>query len=586
MSVETRTVNMYQYASMPNSNLISNNLSFPSTYPSTSIVPIPSTSIVPIPSTSIVPIPSTSIVPIPSTAPISSNIPVFSTSVPTTASVQVPITSTSPQSQPVFPTSTPTPTSTHTPISVHAPTTDTSLSVMKFPFRSRSRGTSKLELIPVTPPVQQLIATPKKPAKSAKTNSVNFPDNLDENTDQKIRIENESIVGTYKHDINIVYVDNLIRQIFEKERQEQVPQLKQEKYNILQTISRPQQVVERKNSLKRLNEVEKQIEEIESGIKEQLYINDVSEWLSLYQKIGPKPNIIRFRKVDPNEIVDPHSEERSRVISNFLEIAGKYTKLDIIEINDVDTGCPYCGHDLGDFAGDIDIVKRCSNCNNELVTLTNSVHYDEDPNQTNMSSKNDKDNDSRTNFYKSMKNKQCAHNVKLPDNLEQILDQYFKHKNIPIGSVIRQLPLNPDNETRGKYEDGINREMMYKVLKATNLSAYYDNIDLIMKEYWEWVPPDWSNIEDLIMRDYDISQRIFQEIKGDRKSSLNREYHQFRLVEKNYNNGPYKCHPSKFKIVSTPEILKYHEEKWAIICQRAGWEIPKPISSYQRLTYN
>jgi hypothetical protein len=109
---------------------------------------------------------------------------------------------------------------------------------------------------------------------------------------------------------------------------------------------------------------------------------------------------------------------------------------------------------------------------------------------------------------------------------------------------------------------------MYKALKDTGNSDYYDHINIILNEMWGWVLPDVSHLEDKIMEDYDTSQRIYEVIPKDRKSSLNS---QFRLF-KHLRRLGYPCKSKDFRIPTTHDILEFHNSTWAKMCEILNWE--------------
>jgi hypothetical protein len=115
---------------------------------------------------------------------------------------------------------------------------------------------------------------------------------------------------------------------------------------------------------------------------------------------------------------------------------------------------------------------------------------------------------------------------------------------------------------------GTSRTLMFKALKDTGNSHYYDHINLILHEMWCWKLPDITHLEDQIMDDYDKSQRVYEALPKDRKSSLNS---QFRLF-KHLRRLGYPCKSRNFRIPTTHDILEFHENMWAKICEVLDWE--------------
>jgi hypothetical protein len=72
------------------------------------------------------------------------------------------------------------------------------------------------------------------------------------------------------------------------------------------------------------------------------------------------------------------------------------------------------------------------------------------------------------------------------------------------------------------------RQLMFEALGETNNSAYYDDINLIMHNYWGWDLPDIGDLEEQIMEDYVNTQQIYNGIPNkDRNASLNIQFRLF-----------------------------------------------------------
>ena len=165
---------------------------------------------------------------------------------------------------------------------------------------------------------------------------------------------------------------------------------------------------------------------------------------------------------------------------------------------------------------------------------------------------------------------------KPPKELYKILDNYFREKELPKIDIhntgcpkyisskqIRQMKLSSDGEKKGT-----SRNLMYKALKDTGNSNYYDHIDIILYEMWGWKLYDFSHLEDAIMDDYDKSQRVYETLPKDRKSSMNS---QFRLY-KHLKRLGFPCKSKDFRIPTTHDILEFHENIWSKICDHIGWK--------------
>ncbi len=176
-------------------------------------------------------------------------------------------------------------------------------------------------------------------------------------------------------------------------------------------------------------------------------------------------------------------------------------------------------------------------------------------------------NPDRINFMKALEKYQGkqAHNFG-PDLFDK-LDAYFISINMEIGSVISEYPLVINNKSSIRRRGNTTRDIMMKALKTINAKCYAE-INLICKIYWKWELPDISHLEAQIMEDYDISQEIFERIKGDRKSCLNIQYRLWRHLSR----IGHPCLPSDFKLIKTSATIDYYENMWENICRELKWD--------------
>ena len=237
--------------------------------------------------------------------------------------------------------------------------------------------------------------------------------------------------------------------------------------------------------------------------------------------------------------------------------------------------CSHCNFKLDDINTDLDEtgVSVCPNCMVERISVVRSRFY-QDNTRTNNSGNNYED---RANFEKVVMRYQGKQPDKPPPELYTTLRNHFEKNELPkmdlhdngtyqyISSeyIKNHISLNEDGE-----KEGTSRSLMYKALKDTGNSNYYDHINLILHEIWGWELPDINHLEDMIMDDYDKSQRVYEVLPKDRKSSLNS---QFRLF-KHLRRLGYHCKSRDFRIPTTHDILEFHENIWAKICDILEWE--------------
>jgi len=388
----------------------------------------------------------------------------------------------------------------------------------------------------------------------------------------------DRVEGTYKYDFNIMDIHDLIMKRFENQKKYETKKLRRQITEEENKMKNKQNMVERKSSLRRIEKLQNILNDILSDKDFNNYISKIGPLLEQYNIIGTLSKIVSFAtnkkksesESDEEELPeDPEvQDKRHQVIFDFIEIARKYIQIDLVR--DIKEGnlCTFCGHKLNEFDDDNDEngVIICSNCNLEKIAIVRSRFY-KDSTRTNNSGNNYED---RANFEKVLMRYQGKQPDKPPTELYETLENYFMEKELPqidmkyiTSAEIRLLPLNDEGE-----KEGTTRTLMYKALKETGNSNYYDHINLILHEVWGWALPDIAHLEDQIMDDYDKSQRVYETLPKDRKSSLNS---QFRLF-KHLRRLSYPCKSKNFRIPTTHDILEFHENIWSKICEVLNWE--------------
>ena len=393
----------------------------------------------------------------------------------------------------------------------------------------------------------------------------------------------DKVEGTYKYDFNIVDIHDLILKRFDRRKQHDVKRLQEELHSEDEKMKGRQNMVERKASIRITDRLKETLDNILSGKDFNSYLYKIKPLVDQYNLIGTLSKIVSFatnkKKVEEEEEElpeDPNTQlKRHQVIFDFLEIARKYIQIDLIREVKEGNICSSCGFKLEDVNSDADDsgIIVCSNCGIERIAVVRSRFY-KDNTRTNNSGNNYED---RANFEKVVMRFQGKQPDKPPLDLYIVLENHFREKELPridihdngipiyVSSdyIKNHISLNNDGE-----KDGTSRSLMYKALKDTGNSNYYDHINLILHEMWDWELPDVSYLEDMIMDDYDKSQRIYEVLPKDRKSSLNS---QFRLF-KHLRRLGYPCKARNFRIPTTHDILEFHENIWAKICEILGWE--------------
>ena len=385
--------------------------------------------------------------------------------------------------------------------------------------------------------------------------------------------ENNTVAGTYGNDVNITEIHRIVVNRINENNEKKKIDLKQLLDKEIVNIKKPQNVINRRNSISKIKKYRSELDEIESSLELNKYLEESKELLDNYMEIGVKLELVSFGKGKMESGTGHMSEEqeyRIMIIERYLEIARKYTDINIFKKHQ--NYCTVCKNDISlSTINDIGMLV-CSICGTESVTLAKSISPDEESSSNNATLGNLKDYEDRGNFQKAMVRYQGKQPNKFPEHLYDLLDKYFESVDFPVGKEISVLPLNDNPNTSIKTRGKSNKSLMLKALKDIGMSSFYEDINLLCHTYWGWVLPNLSEIEDAIMTDYDLSQEVFERLKGDRKSCLNIQYRLWRHLSRR----GHPCNPNDFKIIKTPEIVKYYERMWENICDELGWD--KPVS--------
>ena len=332
----------------------------------------------------------------------------------------------------------------------------------------------------------------------------------------------EKIVATYVDDYNILELDYLVKKYYEKQEPE--------KY---------------KN-----------------------YLQENQTLLDEYNSLNKIPQVVVFGKPSPAatlKLSEEQLEKRYVIIETYLENVSKYIPIDIKRQIVSSSLCTNCNYSLRNAYVDENGMLNCPQCGLQKQTFSNS-YYTISYAQNNFSNSNTKslggltknDHEERKNFITALSKYQCKQPTHFHRTLFLELDQYFQSKGLPIGAEVKNLPSN-QNGTRGK----TTRTMLLNALNQTGNSEYYVDCSLIGHMYFDWKAPDLSEIEDRVMRYYDIIQKALKQIEC---SGINIQFRMFKHLQQ----CGYRCTIDDFKIVKTPEILENLERSWKMLCEFTG----------------
>src|SRR5581483_7244727 len=113
-----------------------------------------------------------------------------------------------------------------------------------------------------------------------------------------------------------------------------------------------------------------------------------------------------------------------------------------------------------------------------------------------------------------------------------------------LGKSTSDVILKQPHIARGR-KANTNLVMMWKALHDINYSQLYEDAMLICHLYWGWILPDLSHIEEVILSDYDKTQKVYKSLDKLRSSSLGTQFRLFKHIQLRTND----CDIEDFKIV-------------------------------------
>ena len=440
-----------------------------------------------------------------------------------------------------------------------------------------------------TSSVNEISDSPINTTNSVTTNIINNTNNNDNNDDndeiKKIDHDNwrismyslspkefsnlpDKIEGTYKNDYNILKIHEIIMKRFQWEKAEKITTLKNQLIFDEEKLKERISMVDRKNLLLRIDDIHKKIQDIETGSRLKEYARRGLPYIREYKNIGSISHVISFdsNTKNDNEVIledEEKQNKRHQIIRDYIEVARDYINIDLVREIPKGYRCDGCGNNIEDNEDDDSGIFVCPICNTERIAVIHTPFYKDSTRVSNIRNNYE----DRENFLKVFQRYQGIQANVPPPELYRDIDLYFKKKNLPSCEEVRQMPLM-ENGRRGN----TSKELMYMVLAETNNSTYYEDINLICHNCWGWDLVDLSHLEDKIMKDYDLTQKIYNEMPKIRKSSLNSQFRLFKLLLRYQNQIPYPIRSRDFKIPTTRDILEWHENIWKEIEYRA-WGI-------------
>lgn len=363
----------------------------------------------------------------------------------------------------------------------------------------------------------------------------------------------DSLCVSYVNDFNLVKVHGTILRKLKAETNN-IEGLRDELSLRIDMIQKPQTIIERNKTLKRIKTIKTEIEAIRQGSKIDEYLLKAEPMMEEYKKLVPQKRKINFAAKKEEDVEyeenDPKHRKKMRLISDYLEFAKNYIKIIVTQRKKNANKCG-CGCDLTDVPIDNFGTQVCPECETERYIIGFNLYKSDT-----LASRNDYSD--RDNFEKALMRYQGKQVDKIPDTLFGDLDSYFISRGKPNSKTVKDRPLNERER-----KTGTDLPTLYKALLATGYSSLYEDANLIAHRYWGWKLPNVTHLESIIMEDYEKTQKVYNMLQKERSSSLGTQFRLFKHLELR----GYPCSIGDFKVVKMRESVEHHNAMWRLMCE-------------------
>lgn len=371
--------------------------------------------------------------------------------------------------------------------------------------------------------------------------SIPFEEKIQVDKNNNVLYNYDCISGSYYDDLNINIINQIILNNLNKKKF-MLPRLEKNLNDLFKIVTlRPFD-----GSLqKKIKDINDTIDKINNNTDINEYINRAEPYIAVYSS-------------------ELEKDEKLIIILDYLDVAKKYIKIDLIRNNDNFRLCENCQESLETITPDSNGILSCPNCNvNSIPLFFEKPQQIQDPSKMKITMKQTS---SDIKSFKKAYQKYVNGHVEIifTEKLITDLDQHFRKTGLSSPEVFF---LDLEGPIDGRRKRGpTSRTLMINALKTTGHTEYINKDYYLCRYYWHWENPNLSTIHNKLMSDYEISQMEYVLLKGNRRSTLGSEYRLFRQL---WHIG-YPCHPTEFKIVLTDEFIKTYEEIWEKICDAIG----------------
>ncbi len=366
--------------------------------------------------------------------------------------------------------------------------------------------------------------------------------------------------GTYLNDYNILSAHKQVLAALSEYENTRMRELTDQVAKLEEQLSRFDPAnLQARFYAKQLEQCRAEIEQLEQHTMRNAYECGVQMLLQLYEQIGG-PLMKTFfgggKKAPTTAADDPYLPFRLEIIRRFLDVAAQFVSVDVeYEASDAEQ-CPVCGQLMSELTDDDHGMLKCF-CGYARSVTSRGYNASTLSANESMNPRGGKiEMEDSEAFVKAFNQYDGSERFVLGSEVYDLLERHFCQRGYPPADQVRS----------GVAVSSPEKPICYRAMfdAMTHLEKpLYAHVTSICHDFWGIAFPDTSNLRDLIMEHFVLTQRAGRELGlGD----INTQYRLFKHLEM----VGHRCTASDFRIPKTREILDKDEHNWKQRCLGTG----------------
>lgn len=354
-------------------------------------------------------------------------------------------------------------------------------------------------------------------------------------------------------ELDILSIDSKIKASFEQERKN-LPMYKDRLRELKRTAKNGVPVRSKNDLEKSIVELERKIEEIETGSEENFYIAKTAPYIQEYKRILATPVQVSF--VGRPKI---NNREKREVVRKYVNAVQKYYSVNLEQKQKKHKiVCDNCGNKNFEIIDETMYI--CPECGVEKEILLHATSY-KDIDRVNISTKYSYDR--KVHFRDCINQYQGKQNSTIEQSVYDRLEDEFRRHHLLVG----------DEKTSKEIRfSKITKDHIAMFLKELGLTKHYENVNLIHYNMTGVKPDDISHLEDTLMADFDTLTDMYDKKfknKIERTNFINTQYVLYQLLQRH----KHPCKKTDFVMLKTIDRQAFHDHVTSICFRELGWNM-------------